>query len=98
MLPALSSKRGRGRQFADVGFQARTSAKHQPFILHDERLPIIARHKRDIDMKGNLAGFQYVSISVLREVLPTVALGLCAPLCFACGTSTSLSSVCRAGL
>jgi hypothetical protein len=48
MLPALSSKRGRGRQFADVGFQARTSAKHrQPFILHDERLPIIARHKRD---------------------------------------------------
>jgi hypothetical protein len=26
-------------------------------ILHDERLPIIARHKRDIDMKGNLAGF-----------------------------------------
>jgi hypothetical protein len=45
MLPALLLKRGRGR-FADVGFEARTSAKHrQPFILHDERLPI-ARHKQ----------------------------------------------------
>jgi hypothetical protein len=26
-------------------------------MLHDERLPITARHKRGIALKGNLAGF-----------------------------------------